>query len=114
MGQLTSCSSPFILHQQWVNGTVSLDTVHRIGYYDLKWRLALLTWRKMFHGRAEVNLQVTDAVVSEALLLEILEDGRVSAITHAYNGTLSLDQEARMLFVRSVVATVKSVHRLGP
>lgn len=67
----------------------------------------------MFHGRAEVNLQTTDAVVSEALLLEILEDGRLGAVTHAYNGTLSLDQEARMLFVRSVVVTVKSVHRLG-
>lgn len=96
-----------IMVMQWVNGTVSLDTVHRIGYYDLKWRLALLTWQKMFHGRAEVNLQTTDAVVSEALLLEVLEDGRLGAITHAYNGTLRLDQEARMLFVRQEVRQVE-------
>ena len=61
-------------------------------------------------GRAEVNLLSTDAVVTEALLLEILEDGKPGAPTHVYNGTLRLDQKARSLFTRSVIITVPSNH----
>lgn len=85
----------------------------KIGYYDLKWQLALWQWQKLFHGRAEMNLQSTDAVVAEALLLEILEDGRLGPLTHTYNGTLSLNKEARTLFVRSVLVTVAVTDHLG-
>lgn len=106
MDRCTPCSSSFILRQQWVNGTVSLDTMQGIGFYDLRWRLALLTWQKLLQGRAKVNLQSTDAVVTEAVLLEILDDGQLGGITHAYNGTLSLNQEARTLFVRSVIVAM--------
>lgn len=112
MGLHTLRSSPFIPHQRWVNGTVSLDMMQKIGYYDLKWRLAMLTWLKMLHGRAEVNLQSTDAVVTEGVLWELLEDGRLGPLTHAYNGTLSLNHEARTLFVRSVMVTVTAAVRL--
>lgn len=69
------------------------------------------------HGRAEVNLLSTNTVVTEALLLELMEDGKPGVPTHAYNGTLKLDQEARTLFIRSVVVTMTNNHdccrRLG-
>lgn len=72
--------------------------------YDLKCQLALLAWQKLLHGRAKVSLQsIISALVTEALLLEILETGQLGAPTHKYNGTMSLNQEARALFVRSVV-----------
>lgn len=80
--------------------------VQKIGYYVLKWRLALPTWQKLIQGRAEVNMMSTEVLVTESLLLDILEDGSLNQVTHAYNGTLSLDQDARALVVRSVVVTV--------
>ena len=84
---------------------MSLDTVQKIGYYDFKCQMALWAWQRIMHGRAQINLSSTDAVVSEALVLELQEDGKPGFPTHSYNGTVRVDQTDRTLFIRSVVVT---------
>ncbi|XP_063886091.1 uncharacterized protein LOC135114231 isoform X2 [Scylla paramamosain] len=98
-----SRTNAHIIIMQWLNGTISLDAVQKIGYYDFKCRMALWAWQRVINGRAQINLLSTDAVVSEALLLELQEDGKPGLPTHSYNGTLRLDQAARTLFIRQEV-----------
>lgn len=105
-GDRVSDLALFPPRQQWLNGTMSLDTVKKIGYYDFKCQMALWAWQRVMHGRAQINLLSSDTVVSEALLLELQENGKPGLPTHSYNGTLRLDQAARTLFIRSVVVTV--------
>nr|XP_045591909.1 uncharacterized protein LOC123753944 [Procambarus clarkii] len=87
----------------WLDGTVSMDTASNLGYYDLKWRVLVWKWRRVVQGRAEVDLAAVDAAAVHVLLLQLHKTGQPGNVTHAYNGTLSLDQQARTLHVRQEV-----------
>ncbi|XP_045111567.1 uncharacterized protein LOC123504800 isoform X2 [Portunus trituberculatus] len=109
-----SRTNAHIMITQWLNGTMSLDTVQKIGYYDFKCQIALWAWQRVMHGRAQINLLSTDVVVSEALMLELREDGKPGFPTHSYNGTLRVDQDDRTLFTRQEVWPVVGGAQLPP
>ncbi|KAK7071871.1 hypothetical protein SK128_018547 [Halocaridina rubra] len=96
----------------WFNGAVSLDAAYALGFYDIKWEMALWPWATLSTGRAEVDISSPDVAVVEIIFQELYEDYR-GAVTHSYNATLNLNPEIRTLFSRSVQTFFSSTNKVA-
>ncbi|XP_069992141.1 uncharacterized protein [Penaeus vannamei] len=83
----------------WVDGSVSLDSASKLGYYDLKWYIMATPWARVLQGHAVMDLSSADIAAAEMIVAKI-EGDSLGEVTHLYNGTFTLNPATRSVHTR--------------
>ncbi|XP_066983189.1 uncharacterized protein [Macrobrachium rosenbergii] len=91
--------------KKYIDGSISIDAVHKLGYYNLNWELALWTLRSLAVGHAEADVTSVEIATAEMILQELVGD-EVGDVTSAFNATVSFNPEIRAVFSRQEVRVI--------
>ncbi|XP_047496155.1 uncharacterized protein LOC125043864 isoform X2 [Penaeus chinensis] len=89
----------------WVDGSVSLDSDSKLGYYDLKWHVVAIPLARLLQGHATVDLSSPD-IAAAGMIVAKIERDNVGEVTHLYNGTFTLNPVTRSVHTRQEVRLV--------